>query len=278
MRTDVQTFRQFYDSPLGAVAARFLNARLEQAWGDGARQRICGFGYIQPFLENFSAAERLIALAPEGMGAIHVAGRSITCLTADHFWPLPDASMDRVLVIHGLEEAAAPRRLMREIWRVLTDDGSVVIAVPNRRGPWSMVETTPFSCGRPYLRGQLARLLKDSLFTPLYWSGTLNFPPFDQRFLLRAANAWEQAGDMMWPAFSGVILVEAAKELSLPVSGSRAEVLKPRLLSPAPNGLSPEGARAGQAGKVPPPPASLPTRESSAAFPAPAGPRAGQNS
>lgn len=237
MRTDVRDIEAFYAGPLGQMALDFLCHRLGEAWQRGAGTRIAGFGYTSVFLEAFDEAERRINLMPEGMGVIAtLAGNS--CLVADNFWPLPDASMDRILVVHGLEETAEPRRLLREMWRVLSDDGRVIIVVPNRRGPWAMVDTTPFSAGRPYLRGQLDRLLRDAMFTPSYWSSALFFPPLERRFLLRAAPAWERAGQMLWSPLAGVTLVEAVKEIAIPAGGSRAEVLKPRLLNPAGAALS----------------------------------------
>ncbi|MGV6802280.1 MAG: class I SAM-dependent methyltransferase [bacterium] len=235
MRTDVQKIEEFYASPIGQLAQDFISQRLLQAWQRAKGLRVAGFGFAGPYLDLFDEAERLIDLAPEGMGAISSKGRGITCLTGDHHWPLADASMDRVLIIHGLEEAAAPRKLLREIWRVLTDDGRVIIAVPNRRGPWSMVETTPFSAGRPYLKGQLDRLLSESMFSPSYWSSALYFPPSDYRFLLRAANAWERAGELLWSPFAGLTLVEAVKELAVPAGGSKVEVTQPELLRPIPS-------------------------------------------
>lgn len=236
MRTDILDIDAFYEAPLGQSARDFISNRLIEAWEDVHGLRIAGFGHTAPYLPLFKAAERRLCLVPEGMGALHPAcgAGASTCLTEDIYWPLPDASMDRILVVHGLEEAAAPRRLLREIWRVLADDGRLIIVVPNRRGPWAMVETTPFSAGRPFLKGQLDRFLKASMFTPLAWSSALYFPPFDKRFLLRAAKAWEQVGNQLWPGLGGVTLVEAGKQIAIPVSGTKEDVLQPRVLRPAP--------------------------------------------
>ncbi len=232
MRTDVLEINNFYETGLGKVAAGYISTRLSEAWGTAKGLRVAGFGYPVPYFDVFSEAERCLSLMPEGMGVVSAARNCSACLTTDTFWPLPDASMDRILIVHGLEEAAAPRRLLREVWRVLADDGRIIIAVPNRRGPWAMIETTPFSAGRPYLRGQIERLLKSAMFTPVAYSSALFFPPAEIRFLLRASRAWEQAGQYFWSAFAGVILVEAQKQIAIPASGSRAEVLKPRVLRP----------------------------------------------
>ncbi len=233
MRTDVLEIDAFYQTPLGDTTTRFISNRLQEAWGTAKGLRVAGFGYPLPFMPIFREAERSMVLLPEGMGALTVAHQFSACLTCDNLWPLADASLDRILIVHGLEEAAAPRRLLREAWRVLTDDGMLIVIVPNRRGPWAMVETTPFSAGRPYLRGQMNRLLKSAMFTPTAWSSALYFPPVGMQFLLRAAKAWEQAGEYAWSAFAGVTLVEARKELAIPAGGSKLEVLKPRVIRPA---------------------------------------------
>ncbi|HNR76937.1 MAG TPA: hypothetical protein PKM48_07385, partial [Parvularculaceae bacterium] len=44
------------------------------------------------------------------------------------------------------------------------------------------------------------------------------FPPVGARFLLRAANAWERAGARLWSGLSGVLMVEAAKDMAQPVA------------------------------------------------------------
>ncbi|MEO1014048.1 MAG: methyltransferase domain-containing protein [Pseudomonadota bacterium] len=216
MRTDILDVYRFYASPLGATAAGFVRDQLAAAWADHARARIAGFGYAEPYLGAFPDAERIVALAPEAQGVAHwpQGEKNRAALVADHHWPLPDASVDRLLIVHGLEEASKPMRLMREAWRVLADDGRMVVVVGHRRGAWAMVETTPFAAGRPYLRGQLVRLLNEAMFEPSHFASALYFPPFGARFLLRSASAWEAAGGRLWPWLGGVLMVEARKRIA----------------------------------------------------------------
>lgn len=232
MRTDILDLHAFYESALGAAARGFVAARIAEAWPDVARLRIAGFGHAAPYLEGFAGAERVLSLAPESQGVIRwpAGAANRAALVEEYSWPLPDASLDRLLVVHGLEEAGEPRRLMREAWRVLANDGRLIIVAAHRRGLWSMIDSTPFAAGRPYLKRQLNRLLSDAMFRALAWSGALHFPPFGTRVLLRAANAWERAGARAWPAFSGVLLVEAGKELLAPVKSvqrARVKALRP---------------------------------------------------
>jgi len=96
---------------------------------------------------------------------------------------------------------------------VLTPEGRLLLIVPNRRGIWARLDTTPFGHGRPYSRAQLERLLGESLFTPLEWASALFMPPFDRQWLVRWATGFERIGARLWPGFAGVIIVEARKEL-----------------------------------------------------------------
>ncbi len=109
------------------------------------------------------------------------------------------------------------RPLLREMWRVLSPEGRLMLVVPNRRGVWARLDKTPFGHGRPYSRGQLEALLIGAMFTPLDWSGALYMPPVGRRMLLRSGTAWERVGAVVSPAFSGVIIAEARKELVAPI-------------------------------------------------------------
>lgn len=218
MRTDILEYHDFYRTPLGELACEFIAARMAEAWGDGGGLSVAGFGYANPFLETFTGAHSRFAMAPGGQGVIRwpAKGANSASLVGEHDWPVPDASLDRVMIVHGLEEAPAPQKLMREVWRVLKDDGRVMIVAAHRRGLWSVIDTTPFAAGRPYLKRRLERLLRDAIFRPTAWSSALFFPPFGNKLVARAARSWERAGAMLWPGFGGVLMVEAAKDMLAP--------------------------------------------------------------
>jgi hypothetical protein len=65
----------------------------------------------------------------------------------------------------------------------------------------------------------------------------LFLPPFAFGVFGRAAMAWERVGARIWPAFSGIILVEAIKQV---YSGIRVPAKKPAFVPiPALPGLTP---------------------------------------
>ena len=217
MRTDVLDLEKFYATRLGAVAAIYLARRVADAWGTCRGETVVGCGYAEPVLDRMTLeAERLLHLAPAGRG-VSARRSEGECLVEEHHWPIASASVDKLLIVHGLEETSGPRRMMREAWRVLKDDGMVILAVANRTGPWSMVESTPFAAGRPYTRGQVERLLSETMFRPTAWSRALCFPPVQSHALVRSAGAWERAGEKLWPGLAGVLLVEAQKSAYAPI-------------------------------------------------------------
>ncbi|MEQ8749951.1 MAG: methyltransferase domain-containing protein [Amphiplicatus sp.] len=238
MRTDILDLCKFYESPLGRRARASIEGRLVEAWGEAAGMRIAGFGHASPYLGVFPKAERRLVLAPDAQGAMRwpTEGRNLSSLVPENGWPLPDSSIDRLLIVHGLEEASDPQRLMREAWRVLAPTGRLIIVAAHRRGLWSMVDTTPFAAGRPWLKRQLFKLLQGAMLKPLFVTGALYFPPFGARILLRAADVWERAGAQLWSGLGGVLMVEAGKELLAPVGRvqrATSRALRPHAVRPA---------------------------------------------
>jgi SAM-dependent methyltransferase len=216
MWSDVVDLKDFYESHLGQVAQHTIRRALRSIWPNLRGQSLLGLGFATPYLRQFRGeAERVIACMPAGQGVLHWPreGPGAVTLAEETLLPLPDYSVDRVLLVHGLESSEYLRGMLHEIWRVLTGDGRLLVVVPNRRGIWARFDRTPFGWGHPYSRPQLSRLLRDNLFTPTVSERALYVPPTRWRWLLRSSVAWERLGRRWFPTFSGVILVEAGKQL-----------------------------------------------------------------
>lgn len=231
MHLDVAALRDFYATPLGQIARRILARRIRTQWGAGGGTRIASLGFGTPFLATYrSEADAVAALMPASQGALVWPSSApvLSTLVEEGDLPLYDNSIDRLLVVHCLEVAEQVTPLLRELWRVLKPEGRLLVVVPNRRGLWAHVDTTPFGYGRPYSRSQLDELLRQSLFTPQNWSTALYLPPFDRGILVRSATAWERVGARACPGFGGVLMVEAIKETMAPVNGkpARAKALR----------------------------------------------------
>jgi SAM-dependent methyltransferase len=233
MHTDVVDLREFYDTALGQVARRMIRRRIRELWPDTRGQVVLGVGYATPFLRPFLGdAEQVLAMMPAGQGVMHWPpdGAGRVALTEETEMPLPDLSVDRVLLVHGLEGTENRKGLMREVWRVLAGGGRLLVVVPNRRGIWARVDFTPFGQGRPYSASQLSRTLRDLMFVPERVDRALYIPPVRWPFLLTAAPAWENVGRRWFQAFSGVVMIEASKQLYQPTQVRKRAVRRPRLI------------------------------------------------
>lgn len=235
MYLDVATLRDFYATPLGQIARRLLARRIRAQWGPASGDTIVSLGFGTPFIGSYRGeAGCLAALMPARQGAL-VWPSSLPVLSAlveDDQLPLRDNSVDRILAVHCLEVTEHVMPLLRELWRVLKPEGRLTIVVPNRRGVWAHVETTPFGHGSPYSRSQLDRLLHQCLFTPLNFETALHLPPFDRSILVRSATAWERLGQRVSPGLGGVLLVEARKEMMAPIKGKPVRAKALRVLAP----------------------------------------------
>ncbi len=216
MYVDVVDLREFYATPLGRIAAFSLAREIAAIWPEAPGERVAGLGFCVPWLDRYlETSERVLALMPAAQGALEWphGGPSLTALVIDEQLPLPDSSLDRLLMVHVLEHSENPAETLNEAWRVLAPGGRLLIIVPNRRGLWARFEHTPFGTGRPYSRGQLSRLLRDALLTPVTWSDALHFPPVQGRGMPSVRRGIEWLGRTLWPVFSGVVMVEATKRV-----------------------------------------------------------------
>ena len=235
MRRDVVDLRRFYASPLGAAAREMIGRKVDQAWEGLGGLDVLALGYATPFLDGRrERARRIVAAMPAGQG-VEVwpqGGRNLATLADEAALPFPNALFDRILMVHGLEEADNPLGLLRESWRVLAPTGRIII-VAAARGLWSNAEATPFGHGRPFTRRQLEQLVREAELEPVAWSRALYVPP--AAWLAPYAGAFEQAGAALWPRFAGLILLEAVKQTFAVKPrglGATARVLMPGAIQP----------------------------------------------
>ena len=216
MWLDAIDLREFYASPLGLTTRRVIGKHVRQLWPNVKGMNVLGIGFPLPYLNAFRGeAKRVISAMPASQGVLHWPNEAAnqTCLTLESELPLPDLSIDRVLMIHALECTESVRPMMREVWRILSGGGRIIVITPNRRGIWTRLERTPFGYGRPYSLAQLSRLLRDTMFIPMTSSGALYVPPSKSRMVMSSAPAWENIGKCWFSALGGVISVEAGKQI-----------------------------------------------------------------
>lgn len=216
MAIDVMAAADFYGTAQGIVTTGILRDRLAGFWPDLSGQSLLGVGYTAPYLRHWrDQTARTISLNPAQSGSFgRPAGRPcLSCITEDDQFPFADLSFDRIIMVHGLEQADNARRMLREVWRVLKDDGRLLVVVPNRSSAWAYLESTPFGHGQPYSSGQLGRLLSKTLFRVERRDTALYMPPSSWRPILRSASVWERIGRSIMPNLAGLAIAEATKDM-----------------------------------------------------------------
>lgn len=237
---DVLDLREFYLGPLGAATRRIIAERLAGRWPGLKGARLLGLGYAAPYLGALAeGTERTLCFMPGRLGAMRwpEEGPTATAMVDEAALPLADNSVDFALIIHGLEITEDLPGMLQELFRVLTPQGRALFVVPNRRGLWARFDSTPFGQGRPFSRGQMAHLLREAEFSPLGWSQCLFMPPIRRKAVIRSAMMFERLGLSFSIGFSGLLMVEAVKQVYALPKGKKVRRLVPRLkpaLSPAP--------------------------------------------
>ena len=134
--------------------------------------------------------------------------------------PFASQSVDLLVLPHGLECAADPHQVVREIERVLVPEGRVVISGFNPWSFWGVRNCTPYlKQWLPYPPKQLVPLprLKD-------WLKLLSFdidrghfgcyiPAISSKKWIDRFSFVEHAGDRWWPYFGAVYVVSAVKRV-----------------------------------------------------------------
>lgn len=233
MHLDVLDLRSFYyRSALGRAAQKVLRDQLLTFWPEAKGQTVVGFGFAVPLLRPYLAqARRVIGLMPGQQGVMSwPAGQpNVATLCEETAWPLQTGSVDKLVLLHGLETSERPTALLEECWRVLGPGGRAMFIVPNRAGLWSRRDKTPFGFGRPYSLTQLENQLRTHGFVPERHVAALFAPPSQRKFWLRTGPFWEKTGRRVPSRFAGgVLMVEASKQVFAPTRpGLPARVSRP---------------------------------------------------
>lgn len=238
MYPDIVSLRAFYRSPLGITARRLIRRRILASWSPVEGEEFLGLGYATPYLSRFKAeGSNITALMPARTGALHwpESGANLAGLVDELELPLSNGSMERILMVHSLENTENYRELLREVWRVLAPGGRVLLVVPNRRSTWARSDVTPFGYGRPFSFGQLRRTLRENDFEPVSWHGALYAPPSHKKLTVKALGSLEQWGNRLWRNFCGVLIVEVEKQMHVPAVAGRRSRRAATILVPAPS-------------------------------------------
>ena len=235
MHHEIEDLRRFYyQRALGRVVQRILRDRLVSRWQPEScsGMNVAGFGFAAPMLRPYLAtARRVTALMPGQLGVMAwpagMANHSVLC--DETAWPFETGSIDRLVMLHGLETSDHPGALLAEAWRVLGPGGRVMVMVPNRAGLWAASDRTPFGLGRSYSVGQVEAQMRRAGFAGEWHSAAVYIPPSDRRFWLRGAQMWERTGQRISRMLiAGVVMIEVSKQTRAPVGpGIKIQVPNP---------------------------------------------------
>lgn len=218
MYNDIIELRDFYQTPIGHTVQRIIRRYIRAAWPNVQGMYVTGIGYATPFLGPFlDEAKQVVAVMPAQQGVSRWPAKlgtnkgNLVTLAAESELPLNDVSIDRILLVHSVECSEQLRRLFREVWRVMTPEGRALIVVPNRRGIWARLDSSPFGHGHPYTPAQLSRLLHENLLEPENSFAGLFVPPTNSRMVLTSAPAIEKVGTRWFKKIGGLLFVEVRK-------------------------------------------------------------------
>lgn len=234
---DIVALREFYTSALGRRVAAVLLRAMRRAWPDCAGDDLAALGFVLPFLDSFARdCTRIIPMMPGYQGAMAwpPAGGNRMLLVNERVLPLKSGSVNRVLVLHTLENSRASGKMLEELWRVLVPGGRALVLVPNRRGLWSQAASTPFGCGQPYSLQQIGKRLGGKRFTLVSYRTCLFTPPVSRRWFLRLSPVMEWLGGLVLPESGGVILMEVEKQIYASVPEPVVSAAESKYLIPVP--------------------------------------------
>ena len=231
MHLDVLDLRAFYyRTRLGRTAQRAIRDQMLEMWPNAEGLTVVGFGFAAPLLRPYlGTARRVTALMPGPQGVMPwPAGQpNVSVLCEETLWPIETDSVDRLVVMHGLETSQHPIALLDECYRVLAPEGRGLFIVPNRAGLWSRRDETPFGFGRPYSLGQLETMLAAIGLKPRQHAASLYHPPSSKGFWLKTSKFWERLGSNVSNRFAGgVLLVEVTKQVPAPPRTGLPEAIR----------------------------------------------------
>lgn len=218
MQKDNSEISEFYKGSLGQIAKTAIISNIKRVWQNQDNQDILGYGYTSFLLDEIKInSRRTISLnfADYESDNWPKNAKINTVISEQELTPFKEASFDKIICIHAIEEAQNPIRMLRELWRILTPEGSIILVVPNRRGFWAQFESIPFGNGRPYTKTQLSKLLSDSMFTIKSEARILYTPPLEFLNKEPLMRNIEKTGKIIFPTFGGLLFFEIAKRVMI---------------------------------------------------------------
>ena len=207
---DIAEIQQFYNRPLGAWVVRRLSPIIADIWPMCEKFTMAAAGYPLPFL---TTPIPVIMAATQGALPWPSDAPNCVAVSEDGLLPFATGSLQRLLLVHALENTAYAPYFLQECWRVLAPEGQLLLVVPSRVGTWARSDKTPFGHGQPYSAKQLRQALQAVQFVPQRLTRALYAPPLIAKYAPWLALGLERVGAHLAPKLGGVLICVAAKQL-----------------------------------------------------------------
>jgi SAM-dependent methyltransferase len=216
MHYSVKDITAFYTSTLGGIVSNEIDGIVRDFLPSSLKQQtILGIGYATPYLKSdLFENNTVMAFMSDSFGVQTWPRNEFSKVALIHDWliPLPNQSVDYILLIHSVEFSTHLQSTFQEIWRVLKKDGKILMVVPNRLSLWSTFDTTPFGFGHPYTMGQALQLLSNNGFSSIKQKRILYSLPLESPLLRMVYKPIEILGPYLFKKFAGLNIVEAEKK------------------------------------------------------------------
>ena len=214
---------RFYSTRHGGLAARLVAGRLlgmaegEARHIQGDVRAAAGIGYATPYMdivEKFAPECLQLMLTDDTAQEFAPPPTAdATAVTLADSLPLLSASLDMVLMAHGLENLVDGKAeaLLAEIWRVLRGDGRLLAVVACRPSFWQKAWG-----GGGYTRLGLTAVLRRHGFVVHACKPALILPPLAWDSYQRLAASAESKQALFGWLHAGVMVVDAKKTMYTP--------------------------------------------------------------
>jgi SAM-dependent methyltransferase len=222
MLTDFADSQDFYQSRTGRAAQGLLRARIGKRWSGLANGRVLPLGRAALVLDETPFISARMTGAQE---------ETFSCLVDSKNKPLPDADIDRAIMLHALKAESDLEPVLREIWRVLKGEGRLLMVLPRAGSAWARNPDTPFGHEPAYTASQIKKILKRHGFFVARMNRALYARPCaPEPNFLRALEIERAAPGIFLRFGGGVLLVEARKRIC-GIAGAKQKK-RPRCANP----------------------------------------------
>jgi SAM-dependent methyltransferase len=204
---------RWFDTPLGcslqAVEANYLRGVLPALYGTVAVQ-LARIGRLDLMDACVAPTRLLFDLTAESLGVVRGLPESL---------PFDSKSVDVALLPHTLDFCRNPHQVLREVNRVLSPEGHVVIIGFNPLSLWGMRRLFTRKPRRAPWCANFIRLarIKDwlSLLEFEFTHGVMLYyrPPLARESMMERLHFMDKTGDRWWPMAAAAYLVVAKKRM-----------------------------------------------------------------